>query len=183
MIQPVLALPDHLAVFERGIASQLDFSFAGPQSRRLADLVAEKRSGSARFTPISSFTRGCWRILCRGAACARRPGRPPGQPLYRPEHRGHADPGRSDGFSDGVVIAQVNEITERSSARRHPWRLGQFRGVRDRRPTRWNRCSPATRRRSMTSQVLMALMAIKGIYAPYEIRTAQSRHRLCHRGD
>src|SRR6202522_470864 len=42
MVQSVVALPDHLAVFERGIANRLDFSFAGPQSRRLAELVASK---------------------------------------------------------------------------------------------------------------------------------------------
>src|SRR3979490_2853765 len=33
MVQSVLALPDHLAVFERGIANRLDFAYAGPQSR------------------------------------------------------------------------------------------------------------------------------------------------------
>src|SRR5205807_6249185 len=42
MVQSVLALPDHLAVFERGIANRLDFSFAGPQSRKLAELVANR---------------------------------------------------------------------------------------------------------------------------------------------
>src|SRR5260221_12952615 len=42
MVQSVLALPDHLAVFERGIANRLDFAYAGPQSRRLAELVASK---------------------------------------------------------------------------------------------------------------------------------------------
>jgi malonate decarboxylase alpha subunit len=30
MVQSVLALPEHLAVFERGITRRLDFSFAGP---------------------------------------------------------------------------------------------------------------------------------------------------------
>src|SRR5882724_7233672 len=40
MVQSVLALPDHLAVFERGIANRLDFAYAGPQSRKLAELVA-----------------------------------------------------------------------------------------------------------------------------------------------
>jgi malonate decarboxylase alpha subunit len=43
MVQPVLALPDHLAVFERGLANRLDFAFAGPQSRKLAELVANGR--------------------------------------------------------------------------------------------------------------------------------------------
>jgi len=33
MVQSVVALPDHLSVFERGIASRLDFAYAGRQSR------------------------------------------------------------------------------------------------------------------------------------------------------
>jgi hypothetical protein len=33
MVPSVLALPEHLAVFERGIASRRDFAFAGRQSR------------------------------------------------------------------------------------------------------------------------------------------------------
>src|SRR5258707_15252126 len=32
MVQSVLALPDHLVVFERGIANRFDFAFAGPQA-------------------------------------------------------------------------------------------------------------------------------------------------------
>ena len=40
MVQSVLSLPSHLDVFERGIASKLDFSFSGPQAVRLANLVA-----------------------------------------------------------------------------------------------------------------------------------------------
>ena len=39
MVQSVLALPEHLEVFELGIASKLDFSFSGPQAGRLAQLV------------------------------------------------------------------------------------------------------------------------------------------------
>src|SRR5262245_38220237 len=39
MVQSVLALPEHLDVFERGIASKLDFSFSGPQAARLARLT------------------------------------------------------------------------------------------------------------------------------------------------
>jgi malonate decarboxylase alpha subunit len=51
MVQSVLSLPSHLDVFERGIASKLDFSFSGPQSVRLANLVAEGRIRSAPSTP------------------------------------------------------------------------------------------------------------------------------------
>ena len=40
MVQSVLALPEHLDVFENGIARRLDFSFSGPQASRLAKLVS-----------------------------------------------------------------------------------------------------------------------------------------------
>src|SRR5437016_2221534 len=43
LVQSVLALPEHLDVFELGVASRLDFSFSGPQGARLAKLVAEGR--------------------------------------------------------------------------------------------------------------------------------------------
>src|SRR5580704_13641442 len=52
MVQPVLALPDHLAVFERGIANRLDFAFAGPQSRKLAELVA---AGTVKIGAIHTY--------------------------------------------------------------------------------------------------------------------------------
>ncbi|MBN9318077.1 MAG: malonate decarboxylase subunit alpha, partial [Caulobacterales bacterium] len=34
-VQSVLALPEHMDVFENGIARRLDFSFSGPQGARL----------------------------------------------------------------------------------------------------------------------------------------------------
>src|ERR1700746_2380610 len=43
MVQSVRPLPYHLAVSERRIANRLDFAFAGPQSRKLAQLVEAGR--------------------------------------------------------------------------------------------------------------------------------------------
>ena len=43
MVQSVLALPEHLDVFENGVAARLDFSFSGPQGARLAKLVSAGR--------------------------------------------------------------------------------------------------------------------------------------------
>ena len=40
LLQSRLALPEHLDVFERGVASRLGFSFSGPQAARLAKLVS-----------------------------------------------------------------------------------------------------------------------------------------------
>src|SRR5438445_1204188 len=60
MVQSVLALPEHLAVFERGIASRLDFAFAGPQSRKLAELVA---NGTVMIGAIHTYLELYARML------------------------------------------------------------------------------------------------------------------------
>src|SRR5438034_6695333 len=58
LVQSVLALPEHLDVFELGVASRLDFSFSGPQGARLAKLVAEGRIAiGAIHTYLELFAR------------------------------------------------------------------------------------------------------------------------------
>jgi malonate decarboxylase alpha subunit len=58
MLQSVLALPSHLDVFERGIASKLDFSFSGPQAARVARLAAAgKLNIGAIHTYLELYSR------------------------------------------------------------------------------------------------------------------------------
>ena len=58
MLQSVLALPEHLDVFERGVASKLDFSFSGPQATRVAKLAAAgKLNIGAIHTYLELFGR------------------------------------------------------------------------------------------------------------------------------
>ncbi len=53
-----ISRPEHLSLFERGIARRVDFAFAGPQSLRVAQLLEDgKLEIGARFTPMSSLTR------------------------------------------------------------------------------------------------------------------------------
>src|SRR5882762_2417488 len=42
MVQSVLALPEHLSVYQPAIPTRLKDTHAGPQSRKLAELVAAK---------------------------------------------------------------------------------------------------------------------------------------------
>src|ERR1700693_3158817 len=39
----VLSRPEHMDLFERGIANRVDFSFSGPQAFRLAEMVAKSQ--------------------------------------------------------------------------------------------------------------------------------------------
>lgn len=42
ILQSTLSIPEHLDVFEKGIAKKLDFSYAGSQAKRLAVMLKEK---------------------------------------------------------------------------------------------------------------------------------------------
>ena len=84
-------------------------------------------------------------------------------------------------FKGGIVVAQVNEMVDDAAARRHSRRLGRLR----RAAPRPHLIEPLfTRDPAQISeiQVLMAMMAIKGIYAEYGVRAPQPRHRLRHCG-
>ena len=40
MVKTRIVLPEHLDVFERGIAKRLDYSYSGPQAERIAKWLA-----------------------------------------------------------------------------------------------------------------------------------------------
>ncbi|MGM0380465.1 MAG: malonate decarboxylase subunit alpha [bacterium] len=52
MVQSSLVLDEHMEVFEKGIASDLDFAFSGPQSKRLYKAV---QSGDANVGAIHTY--------------------------------------------------------------------------------------------------------------------------------
>jgi malonate decarboxylase alpha subunit len=122
MAQSVLALPDHLAVFERGIANRLDFAYAGPQSRRLAELVASKAPQDRRDPHLSRTLRAhIGEPDAASRAGCRRQGRPQRQPLHRSEHRGDVR-GRN---IPRRHRRRVDELDRgRPAAGRHPQGLG-----------------------------------------------------------
>jgi malonate decarboxylase alpha subunit len=43
MVQSTVAMPEHIEVFRRGIASRLDFAYSGPQAKALYQLAAAKQ--------------------------------------------------------------------------------------------------------------------------------------------
>lgn len=58
MVQSGVVLPEHLDVFERGIAKRLDFAYSGPQSQRIAKLLfGGKIALGAVHTYLELFAR------------------------------------------------------------------------------------------------------------------------------
>jgi malonate decarboxylase alpha subunit len=113
MIMPSVSLPEHLDLFERGIASKLDFAFAGPQSLRISQLLQEGTlQVGALHTYIELYARLYVDLSPNVVMVAG----------YKADRAGNLYTGPSTedtpalveaaAFRDGIVIAQVNEIVD-----------------------------------------------------------------------
>ena len=92
MLISSVSRPEHLDLFERGIASKLDLAYAGPQSVRIAQLVEDGTvTIGAIHTYVELYARMFIDLRARRRAAVRVGGRPRRQPLHRSQHRGHAD--------------------------------------------------------------------------------------------
>jgi malonate decarboxylase alpha subunit len=169
MLQSVLALPEHLDVFERGIASRLDFSFSGPQAGRVAKLVASGQLNiGAIHTYLELFSRYFIdlppRVCLVAAEAADRHGN-----LYTGPNTEDTPPiVEATAFKNGIVIVQVNRIMDVLPRVDIP---GDWVDFVVRSPEPYYIEPLFTRDPALISeiQVLMAMMAIKGIYGEYGV--------------
>jgi malonate decarboxylase alpha subunit len=174
MVQSVLALPEHLDVFENGIAQRLDFSFSGPQGARLAKLVsAGGIEIGAIHTYLELFARYFVDLTPKVALIAAHAADAEGNLYTGPNTEDTPAIVEAAAFSGGIVIAQVNELADGRTATLP--RIDIPAGwvdfvVQAPRP---NFVEPLfTRDPAQISeiQVLMAMMAIKGVYAEYGVQ-------------
>ncbi|THD64827.1 malonate decarboxylase subunit alpha [Phenylobacterium sp.] len=170
MVQSVLALPDHLAVFERGIANRLDFAFAGPQSRRLAELVASKALKiGAIHTYLELYARMLVDLQPQVALIVADKADRDGNLYTGPNTEDTPTIAEAVAFRGGVVVAQVNEVVDRLPRVDIP---GDWVDVIIQTPKPY-RIDPLFTRdpaKIHDENVLMAMMAIAAVYEPYEVR-------------
>ncbi|MBF8179175.1 MAG: malonate decarboxylase subunit alpha [Burkholderiaceae bacterium] len=169
MLQSVLALPEHLDLFEKGIASKLDFSFSGPQGAQLARLVAAgKINIGAIHTYLELFGRYFIDLTPRVALIAAQAADRHGNLYTGPNTEDTPAIVEATAFKNGIVIAQVNEIVDVLPRVDVPADWVDF-VVQA--PTPHYIEPLFTRDPALISevQVLMAMMAIKGIYAEYGV--------------
>ena len=170
MLLSVLALPEHLDVFESGVAERLDFSFSGPQSVRLARLVAAgKLNIGAIHTYLELFGRYFVDLTPRVALVAAQAADRHGNLYSGPNTEDTPAIVEATAFSGGIVIAQVNEIVDTLPRVDIP---ADWVGFVVQAPTPHYIEPLFTRDPAQISeiQVLMAMMAVKGIYAEYEVQ-------------
>ena len=170
MVQSVLALPEHLDLFDNGIAAKLDFSFSGPQGARLAQLAVQGRIAiGAIHTYLELFARYFVDLTPRVALIAAQAADRDGNLYTGPNTEDTPAIVEATAFKSGLVIAQVNEVVESLPRVDIPAGWVDF-FVQS--PTPHYIEPLFTRDPALISeiQVLMAMMAIKGIYAEYGVQ-------------
>ncbi len=169
MVQSVLALPSHVDLFERGLANRLDFSFSGPQGARLAKLVQEQRIEiGAIHTYLELFGRYFLDLTPNVALIAAQAADAEGNLYLGPNTEDTPAIVEATAFKGGIVIAQVNERLEKLPRVDVPADWVDFTVL----APRQNYIEPLFTRdpaQITEVQVLMAMMAIKGIYAEYGV--------------
>ena len=170
MLQSVLALPEHLDVFELGLASRLDFSFSGPQAQRLAKMVAAGQLQiGAIHTYLELFARYFVDLTPQVALVVAQAADRHGNLYTGPNTEDTPAIVEATAFKNGIVIAQVNQIMDVLPRVDIPADWVHF--VLEA-PTPHMIEPLFTRDPAQISeiQILMAMMAIKGIYAEYQIQ-------------
>jgi len=170
MVQSVLALSEHLDLFENGIASKLDFSFSGPQSARLARMVsAGQIQIGAIHTYLELFSRYFVDLTPRVSLICAQSADAQGNLYTGANTEDTPAIVEATAFKSGIVVAQVNELVDVLPRVDIPADWVNFVIL----APKPNAIEPLfTRDPAQISeiQVLMAMMAIKGIYAEYGVQ-------------
>ena len=170
ILQSVLALPSHIDIFDKGIASKVDFSFAGPQALRLAKLVQQQKIqiGSIH-TYLELYGRYFIDLTPNVCLITAHSADAEGNLYTGPNTEDTPAIVEATAFKSGIVIVQVNELVDSVPRVDIPADWVDFFIV----APRPNYIEPLFTRdpaQITEVQILMAMMVLKGIYEPYQIK-------------
>lgn len=171
MVQSAVPLPVHLDLFELGIARKLDFAYAGAMAGRVAEAIkGGKLELGAIHTYLELFARYFIDLTPRvSLVCA-----------YEGDANGNLYTGfntedtpaiaEATKFSQGIVIAQVNKLVDKVSRVDIPGDWVDM-VIESPKPFFLEPLFTRDPANITDTQVLMAMMAIKGIYGEYGVKT------------
>ncbi len=169
IIIAAIARPDHIALFERGIARRVDFSFAGPQSLQLAQMVAEGRIEIGAMHTFVELAARLFIDLTPNVALVCAEAADPNGNLYTgPNTEDTPATVEATAFRDGIVIVQVNRFVDRLPRVDIPggW-IDVI--VQSDRPFAKEPIQTRDPRQITDLQVLRAMLVIRGIYERHQV--------------
>lgn len=171
MVMANISMPEHLDLFENKIASVIDFCYAGNQSKRLAEMLERK---TIKIGSINTYLELYARLfvdlipdVCLIAA-------------EKADSEGNLYTGfntedtptytEAAAFKDGIVIAQVNDIVNKVDRVDIPGDWVDF-VVKADEPYILDPIFTKDPAKITNEQILMAMMAIKGIYYKHKVKS------------
>lgn len=170
MVQSAVPLPIHLELFEKGIAKKLDFSYGGPMGAKVAEVIRDgKLELGAIHTYLELFARYYMDLTPRvSLVCA-----------YEADKDGNLYTGfntedtpviaEATKFRQGIVIAQVNKVVDKVTRVDIPGEWVDF-VIESPKPFYLEPLFTRDPANITDTQVLMAMMALKGIYGEYGVQ-------------
>ncbi|MGC2128815.1 MAG: malonate decarboxylase subunit alpha [Candidatus Aquilonibacter sp.] len=167
----VIGRPEHIALFERGIASLVDFSYSGPQSLRLAQQVADGRVRvGAIHTYLELFARYFVDLTPDIALIAADEADADGNLYTGPNTEETPTIAEATAFRDGIVIAQVNRIVDRCTRVDIPGDWVDLVVVADK-PYEIEPLFTRDPELIGDVQILMAMLVLRGIYERHRVQS------------
>ena len=169
MVQSGVVLAD-LDVFETGVAKRLDYAYSGPQSTRIATMLfGGKIELGAVHTYLELFARYFVDLTPNVALIVAISADRDGTLYTGPNTEDTPTVVEATAFKDGVVVAQVNEIVDKVPRVDIPGDRVNF-VVKSDKPFYVEPLFTRDPGAVTEAQILTAMLAIKGIYAPYGVK-------------
>ena len=170
VVQSGIVLPEHLDLFEKGIAKKLDFSFSGPQSENLARVLKSgKIELGAIHTYIELFGRYFIDLTPHVALTVARSADRDGNLYMGPNTEDSPVVIEATAFKQGIVIAQVDKVVDKLPRVDIPGDRIDY-VIETPKPFYIEPLFTRDPASITETQILGAMLAIKGIYAEYGIK-------------
>jgi malonate decarboxylase alpha subunit len=169
MLISSISRPDHLDLFERDIATRVDFSYAGPQSLRVAQLLKDgKLQIGAIHTYLELYARFFVDLVPTVALVAAESADAECNLYTGSNTEDTPTIVEATAFRDGIVVAQVNELVEELPRVDVPGSWVDFVVVADG-PYQVEPLFTRDPRQISDVQVLIAMLAIRGVYERHNV--------------
>ena len=170
MVQSGVVLAEHLDLFDKGVAKRLDYAYSGPQSTRIARMLfGGKIELGAVHTYLELFARYFVDLTPHVALIVAVSADRDGNLYTGPNTEDTPTVVEATAFKDGVVVAQVNEIVDKVPRVDIPGDRVHF-VVKSDKPFYVEPLFTRDPGAVTETQILTAMLAIKGIYAPYGVK-------------
>lgn len=170
IVQSALSLPEHVTIFEKGIASRVDFCYSSGQGSRLAQLAAQgKITIGGIHTYLELFARYFIDLTPKVALIVAAKADKAGNLYTGPNTEDTPTIVEATAFRNGIVIAEVHEVVDELPRVDIPASWVDV-VVHSPLPMAVNPLFTRDPAKIDELKILMAMMVIKGIYAKYGVK-------------